>query len=189
MDQTPIPVSGTLPSSLIQPAGWIVSPFLFLPLPPSHYWALRNYTIRIADVSARHSETPAQYYENMALFVTHVPACRWFRDQQSNTRNETLPSCIRQLCYAMNGLYKDMCHGTILSCLTTLCDQPQSQENKEQIIALLMTYFGTVDLTDAINRVTGSNDHELVQKFQCLNASLMATFSDLYFADMRLLQF
>lgn len=57
------------------------------------------------------------------------------------------------------------------------------------MIGLLLKYFGSVDLTDAINRVTDTHDHDNIEKFQCLNAALMVCYTDLYFKDFKLLQF
>lgn len=58
------------------------------------------------------------------------------------------------------------------------------------MISLLLKYFGSVDLTDAINFVTGTHDHDNIEKFQCLNAALMVRYSDLITAgDSPLLQF
>ena len=92
---------------------------------------IRTYTVRLADVASHNSDTPAQFYESLFHYVALIPTCNWFKKFQEHNqliKNEALVPCIRKLCYAMNGLYKNMCNGTILSCLLTLSEFPKEND-------------------------------------------------------------
>lgn len=41
----------------------------------------------------------------------------------------------------MNGLYKDMCRGTILSSLLSLCEVPKNEENLTEVICNFLQIF------------------------------------------------
>lgn len=56
-------------------------------------------------------------------------------------QNSETASCIRKLHYAMTGLYKDMCRGTILNSLSNLCDVPKTEEKLTEVCKYILFFY------------------------------------------------